>query len=223
MNRRARPVLDADRKRIWSTLEAHSAAGDFGALRMLAIASLVHDGGLRLAEVLALTIEQITDNAPANRAPRFVSMFHLTETQAKGRKKNGDRRGYTSARPVVLPKRVREILGRYCRELRRRKWIRAWRGSLWITIKGRGEAAHRQLSERALQAAWTTWQGRAGVADPYRFHDLRHTAITRWAAASDDAFAVANLAGHSDVGTTLGYTHASTQRLASIVEKAASS
>lgn len=221
-NRRARPVLEEDRRRIWTTLEAHAARGDFGALRTLAIASLVNDCGLRLSEVLALTIEQVTERgATAKALPRFVSMFHLHDEQAKGRKDTEDRRGYSSARVVALPKRVRKILGRYLRELRARKWIRAWRGSLWITIKGRGEAAHRALSERALQAAWQTWQERAGVSDPYRFHDLRHTAITRWTENTDDVFAVSILAGHNDVRTTIGYKHASPAQLVSIVEKAA--
>lgn len=219
-NRRARPVLEEDRRRIWSTLEAH-AARNFGALRTLAIASLVYDCGLRLAEVLALNIEQITERAPFAKPPRFVSTFHLADEQAKGREDTEERRGYSSSRVVVLPKRVRLILGRYLRELRARKWIRAWRGSLWITIKGRGEAAHRLLSERGLQAAWQSWQKRAGIADPYRFHDLRHTAITRWTENTDDVFAVSILAGHNDVRTTIGYKHASPTRLASIVEKAA--
>ena len=220
-NRRARPVLEEDRRRIWTTLEAHAARGDFGALRTLAMASLVRDCGLRLAEVLALTIEQVTERGPASKAPRFVSTFHLGDHQAKGREDTEERRGYSSARVVALPKRVRAVLGRYLRELRARKWIRAWRGSLWITIKGRGEAAHRALSERAVQAAWQTWQERAGVADPYRFHDLRHTAITRWTENTDDVFAVSKLAGHNDVRTTIGYKHASPARLASIVEAAA--
>lgn len=223
MNRRARPVLDEDRRRIWASLEAHAGAGNFSALRTLAIASLVHDCGLRLAEVLALRVEQVTERGASSAAPRFVATFHLSDEQAKGRADTEDRRGYSSARVVALPKRVRAVLGRYLRELRRRKWIKGTRGPLWITIKGRGESAHVEPSERAIQAAWAAWQRRAGVADPYRFHDLRHTAITRWTENTEDVYAVAMLAGHGDVRTTLGYKHSSPKRLASIVERASSS
>lgn len=223
-NRRARPVLDEDRRRIWGTLEAHTAAGSFAALRTLAIVSLVYDCGLRLSEVLALTIEQVTERGtPPTKPPRFVSTFHLRDDQAKGREDDGDRRGYSSARVVALPKRVRAVLGRYLRELRSRKWIKAWKGPLWITLKGKGEAAHVQPSDRALQTAWLTWQRRAGVPDPYRFHDLRHTAITRWSENTDDVFAVSKLAGHNDVRTTLTYKHASPAKLAAIVERSSTS
>lgn len=220
-NRRARPVLEDDRRKIWNTLEAHAHRGSFSALRTLAVASLVYDCGLRLAEVLALTIEQITERTAPTAAPRFLSEFHLRDEQAKGREDDDDRRGYSSARVVPLSKRVRAILGRYLRELRKRKWIRSWRGSLWIAQKGLTPGAHGAVSERALQAAWTSWQKRAAVGDPYRFHDLRHSAITRWAESTDDVFAVATLAGHNDVRTTLGYKHTSPARLAAIVEKAA--
>jgi integrase len=213
-------VLDADRRRIWTTLEAHAGTGNFTALRTLAIASLVYDCGLRLSEVLSLSIEQVTERGPSSKPPRFLSTFHLEDEQAKGREDTEDRRGYSSARVVVLPKRVRAVLGRYCRELRRRKWIKGWRGSLWVVQKGREAGTHEQVSERTLQAAWNVWQLRAGVADPYRFHDLRHTAITRWTESTDDVFAVALLSGHNDVRTTLGYKHASPKRLVGIVERA---
>lgn len=45
----------------------------------------------------------------------------------------------------------------------------------------------------------------------FRFHDLRHTAATRMAAAGADAFTLCSIFGWSDIRMALRYTHAMTQ------------
>lgn len=68
------------------------------------------------------------------------------------------------------------------------------------------------------------WKGRlraAGLSEKIRIHDLRHTAITRWASAGADPKSMQALAGHADPMITLGiYTHAQADRLRSAVEGA---
>lgn len=236
-NRKARAITDKEKHAIWSTLDAHSAKGDFGALRMRAIATLVVDTSLRLTEVLLIDLRQLLEDQGTKAAPRVVSTFYLGRTQAKGRattKKKGPattkkkkkeaapaRRGYTSERAVMIPRRARDAVRAYLRELRKREWIRGpWRGTPWITIKGRGEESHTRPSKRAIQAAWHVWQQRAGIVDPYRFHDLRHTAISKFANATDNVFEVAEMSGHNDVRTTQKYVHSSPSKLAAIAERA---
>lgn len=211
MNRAARAISDVDRRRIWTALDAHSTAGDFIAIRGRAIATLVIDTGLRLSELLALNIEQLVED-PTARAPRILGTFDLRATQAKNSK----------AASMAVPKRARDAIRVYLLELRRREWIKAppWRGPLWIVHKSRVQGKHPRLSKRAAQTAWSTWQKRAGIHDPYRFHDLRHTAITRWADSTDNAFSVAELARHSDVKTSMRYVHGAPDRLREIAERA---
>lgn len=48
---------------------------------------------------------------------------------------------------------------------------------------------------------------RAGIIN-FRFHDLRHTAATRMAEGGADAFTIMEILGHSDIRTTVIYTHA---------------
>jgi len=229
-NRKARAISERERRRIWRTLDAHAEQGDFGAIRMRAIATLVIFTTLRLSEVLALRLEQLVEDVDRDD-PRIVASFWLARTQAKGRptktKKGRGRktkpivqRGYTSERTVTIPRRARDALRTYLRELRRRGWG-GWQGSPWITIKGRGEVQHDTVSKRAVQHAWAMWQRRSGVSEPYRFHDLRHTAITKISNATDNVFEVALIAGHNNVRTTQRYVHASPERLSAIAERAA--
>ncbi len=233
-NRKARAITDRERTAIWTTLDVHSSSGDFGALRMRAIATLVVDTSLRLSEVLSLDLSQLLEDMSAKAAPRVVSSFYLRKQQAKGRPtkkatkgKKGEpekpaRRGYTSERTVTIPRRARDAVRAYLRALREREWIKKgpWKGTPWITIKGRGESKHARPSKRTVQAAWHAWQKRAGIVDPYRFHDLRHTAITRFASAESDVFAVAEAAGHGDVRTTQKYVHTSPAKLRAMAETA---
>lgn len=218
-NRRARVILEADRRRLLALLDTHAKAGSISALRSRAIVQVTTDTGLRLSEILALDCGQILEDVRAPK-PRISSSFHLTAKQAKGRASTKSKKGYTSSRMVPVPRRAREALLAYLRALRVRGWLKAWKGSPWITSKGRGELAHVPVGPRAVQAAFRAWQIRAGIADPYRWHDLRHTAITRWARASGDVFAVAELAGHSDVRTTQRYVHQEPARLSALSERA---
>ena len=61
------------------------------------------------------------------------------------------------------------------------------------------------ISQDGWRKMWAGALDRAGVTD-FRFHDLRHTALTRVTRVSDLTGAQA-LAGHRDIGSTARYAH----------------
>lgn len=70
-----------------------------------------------------------------------------------------------------------------------------------------------------FKKAWAGALKRAGISG-LRFHDLRHTAATRWADAGADAFTIAALLGHSSIQMSARYAHAVDERKRRIVEVA---
>lgn len=211
-NREARVIAERDRARIWRELARRSERGDFAALRLRAVATLCVDTGLRLAEVIALNLEQLVEDTAA-RAPRFASSFVLRREQSK-RKERGAL--------IQVPKSTRQALRAYVLEAHRREWITGppWRGPLLVTMKGPQVGHHQRPSDRAIQKGWQSWQRSIGIVDPYRFHDMRHTAITRWSEETTDPYVVAQLARHRDIRTTSDYVHRSPARLAELAERA---
>ncbi|CAN5872028.1 site-specific tyrosine recombinase XerD [soil metagenome] len=57
----------------------------------------------------------------------------------------------------------------------------------------------------------------AGIPDAFHRHDLRHRRVTTWLAAGKDVVHVKEALGHSDLRTTMGYTHLSREHLRSLV------
>ena len=65
-----------------------------------------------------------------------------------------------------------------------------------------GTAANRPTSPTVLSREWKILAAQNGLAD-VRFHDLRHTYISRLLAAGVDVKTVQSLVGHSSAMTTL--------------------
>lgn len=65
----------------------------------------------------------------------------------------------------------------------------------------------RRWSRTRVWEAWHKAQVDAGVEEPFRFHDLRHTAITRFYERYRDIEATRVFARHSSIVTTQIYTH----------------
>jgi integrase len=63
-----------------------------------------------------------------------------------------------------------------------------------------------------IKTAFTAACRRAGIKG-LRFHDLRHTALTRVAERGANAFDVQRLAGHADIRTTQRYVNSTEERL----------
>ncbi|HLO76945.1 MAG TPA: site-specific integrase [Magnetospirillum sp.] len=58
---------------------------------------------------------------------------------------------------------------------------------------------------KSLKRAWQTAQKAAGIAKPYRFHDLRATFCTAVLAANHNPMALKNAARHASLATTMRY------------------
>ena len=80
-----------------------------------------------------------------------------------------------------------------------------------------------RCSPETLARRWTRLQLEAGIPQPYRLHDLRHTYATRLVAAGCEMKAVQYSLGHSSIKLTLDtYTHVDGQDAAQAVKKIAS-
>ncbi|CAM5771881.1 Tyrosine recombinase XerC [Labrys miyagiensis] len=69
------------------------------------------------------------------------------------------------------------------------------------------------ITYEGLSTAFGRTRKKAALVD-FKFHDLRHTALTRTLRASKNLRAVKELAGHSDIKTTMRYAHAMTEDVA---------
>lgn len=75
-----------------------------------------------------------------------------------------------------------------------------------------------RLSTRRIRSLWRWWQVEAGIARPYRFHELRHLAITKFRERTGDIRLTQVFARHSDIRNTTIYDHPSSQSLLSAVK-----
>ena len=59
---------------------------------------------------------------------------------------------------------------------------------------------------------------RAKLPERLHQHDLRHRRVTTWLAEGRDVVLVKEAMGHSDLRTTMGYTHLAKEHLSALVE-----
>jgi site-specific recombinase XerD len=60
-----------------------------------------------------------------------------------------------------------------------------------------------------------------GLPGEFHQHDLRHRRVTTWLAAGADVVKVKEAMGHSDLRTTMGYTHLAREHLKDLVDSTA--
>jgi site-specific recombinase XerD len=70
---------------------------------------------------------------------------------------------------------------------------------------------------KTFRTAFDTAAKAAGIPDTFHRHDLRHRRATSWLAAGANPVHVKEALGHSDLRTTMGYTHLSKEHLRSLV------
>ena len=179
------------------------------------MAGLLYGSGLRLMECIRLRIKDVD--------------FELGQIMVRDGKGQKDRL-------TMLPERYREPLRthleRVCelhaRDLANgfgevwmppalaRKYPSAGRDWLWqyifpsqqLSVDPRsGTVRRHHASERPLQRGVTEAARRAGLTKPVSPHTLRHSFATHLLEAGSDIRTVQELLGHSDVSTTMIYTH----------------
>lgn len=220
MRTRARAIDASDRKRLLAQLmDQRTLHG----MRTRALILLAWGAGLRLKEICALNLVQLLEDPKAKRW-RIRSSSYLQPKQSKGRRR-GTRKPWDSAGAFVITKSARIALRAYLIEATRRGWVSfppTLNAPVFVTAgHGRAQGGHHRLAKRSAQHSWAELQKAARMVESYRFHDLRHDAITRFAeSAHGDPFKVAKF-GRCDVYTALRYVHSSPEALREIAERAA--
>jgi site-specific recombinase XerD len=70
---------------------------------------------------------------------------------------------------------------------------------------------------KSFRHAFDAAQAAAGIVDEFHRHDLRHRRATTWLANGGNAVHVKEALGHSDLRTTMGYTHLAKEHLKSVL------
>lgn len=82
--------------------------------------------------------------------------------------------------------------------------------------------AGKYLRQCVIRVAWRAARQRAGVAHPYRIHDLRHTAASRLIESGADPRVAADILGHTDLTLTLRvYAHSQAEKRKEVLMRAA--
>ena len=214
----SRGVVHAKRPRrmpvVLSPEEVWAVLGHMAGVTRLS-ASLLYGSGLRLRECLTLRIKDLD--------------FGMRQITVRGGK--GDKDRVTMLPESVVPElesHLRVVRRLYARDLRAGagvalpdalavKFPNAWREWSWQWVfpasrvfvrSGDGERRYRShLHETALQRAVHDAVKAAGLSKRASCHTFRHSFATHLLQAGYDIRTVQELLGHSDVRTTMIYTH----------------
>ncbi|MEC7875264.1 MAG: tyrosine recombinase XerC [Pseudomonadota bacterium] len=163
---------------------------DVLAIRDKAILELIYSSGLRLAEVIALDINDID----------FIDRV-LTVT-GKGKK----------TRNLPVGKYAIEATDHW---LKNRQNLVKGDNEKALFISNRGK----RISPRSIQERIKKWAIKQGLSSHVHPHMLRHSFASHILESSGDLRAVQELLGHTDISTTQVYTHLDFQRLAQVYDE----
>ena len=171
-------------------LDAPFKFDDLDAVRDQAIFELLYSSGLRLAEVLGLTLQDVLGN------PEELKIL------GKGSRE----------RIVPVGKKAREALSIWLEN--RKKWDLGVADSVFLTKKGTC------VSPRTVQRRLDMRARKVGLDQHVHPHALRHSAATHMLESSGDLRAIQEFLGHQSLSTTQIYTHLDFQHLAEVYDKA---
>ncbi len=199
-----RTLTDREVKKLLNVTGAHKLG-----FRDHVIISLALGCGLRESEIVGLNVADVTKDG---RAP--VRVIQLPVFKGS-RRPDADPRDHT----VHVPDATYYKLELYLRTTRKgpssvdeHEGIWPDRSPLFLSRKGN------RLSTRQVREMFQTWQARAAFDVRYRFHELRHTAITAVRRRTKDLRIASRFARHASITTTLRYDHASDEEIAAAVK-----
>lgn len=162
---------------------------EFRAQRMHCLLELIYGTGLRVSELVGLTVQA------ASADPRFLTI------KGKGGRE----------RLVPMSPRLGSIIANYLKMLRREGRAQ----SQWL-FPSHGEQGHLTRQHFALELKGLA--AAAGL-DPSALspHSLRHAFASHLLAGGADLRALQQMLGHADISTTQIYTHVQADRLKAVV------
>lgn len=161
------------------------------AIRNQAMLDLLYATGLRVSELVGLTLDEINLNAG------FV------RTMGKGSKE----------RVVPVGREAHQSLGRYLRE--GRPALVKGRATAALFVTRRGRSMTRQMFWEILRRR----AQQAGIAHRVSPHIFRHSFATHLLERGADLRSVQAMLGHADISTTQIYTHVNLRRLKEIAAR----
>jgi integrase/recombinase XerC len=162
------------------------------ALRDRAMFELLYSSGLRLAELVALNV---------NDGRLDLRQGEVTVT-GKGAK----------TRTIPVGAKAREALDAWL--AMRAQVARPAEKALFVGARGE------RISRAVVGARLAAWARRSGLAERVHPHMLRHSFATHMLQSSQDLRAVQELLGHASISTTQIYTHLDYQALAKVYDAA---
>jgi integrase len=153
----------------------------------------IPDPSLSLAVEIALTTALRESEVLSLRVEQFAAGAKVIEVKVKGGR----------FEPVYFPSRLLEAIKRFTRDHRR-----VDEGWLFVGRQNVADGHPKpRMARSTLVWAWHEVQGAAGILPRFRFHDLRHTAITRFYLRTRDIEKTRMFARHRNISTTQVYTH----------------
>jgi integrase/recombinase XerD len=179
--------------RLLETAHSNAARGEgkarFRAQRMHCLLELIYGTGLRVSELVGLTVQA------ASADPRFLTI------KGKGGRE----------RLVPMSPRLGDIVSGYLKHLRAEEKA----PSQWL-FPSHGEQGHLTRQHFALELK--SLAAAAGLdASALSPHTLRHAFASHLLAGGADLRALQQMLGHADISTTQIYTHVQADRLKSVV------
>lgn len=196
------PLANIDSPRLWKTLPKVLSEEEVGrllaapdpstpaGLRDRAMLELLYATGLRVSELVGLTLPQL------HLKGGYLLAF------GKGAKE----------RVVPIGEEAEGTLERYFAEARPRL-AKGRHDAVFVSV--RGTAMSRQQFWRILKA----YGRKAGIQVPLSPHVLRHSFATHLLEHGADLRVVQSLLGHADISTTEIYTHIHQERLRGLYDK----